>query len=79
MENICSDDGGASVNSAMDARRAVDNATAKHEGFHTPLESLRERMEWALAALLPGPDAVPTRLHQAMLRSLADWLLSRRY
>jgi hypothetical protein len=72
MENICSDDGGASLNSAMDARRTVDNAAAKREGFHTQLESWRDRMESALAARLPGPDAVPTRLHQAMRYSVLD-------
>jgi geranylgeranyl pyrophosphate synthase len=70
MDNICSDDGGASVNRAMDARRTVGNATAKREGFDTQLESWRERMESALTARLPGPDAVPTRLHQAMRYSV---------
>jgi farnesyl diphosphate synthase len=70
MRNICSDDGGAGVNSAMGARHTVVNGSAKREEFDTQLESWRDRLESALAARLPGPDAAPTRLHQAMRYSV---------
>jgi geranylgeranyl pyrophosphate synthase len=50
------------VNSAAEARIAL--------GFESLLESWRTRIERALAARLPGADAVPARLHEAMRYSV---------
>ncbi len=44
--------------------------SAEREAFAAQLDSWRARMELALAARLPDPDAVPTRLHQAMRYSV---------
>jgi geranylgeranyl pyrophosphate synthase len=43
---------------------------ANRAAFLTQLESWRARIELGLAARLPVPDAVPTRLHQAMRYSV---------
>jgi geranylgeranyl pyrophosphate synthase len=56
------------VNSAIG--HTEEDASARREPFDTQLESWRERMESALAARLPGPDAVPARLHRAMRYSV---------
>ena len=42
----------------------------ERDAFAARLESWRARMELALAARLPDPDVVPTRLHQAMRYSV---------
>ncbi|HEY2418837.1 MAG TPA: farnesyl diphosphate synthase [Steroidobacteraceae bacterium] len=58
------------MNSAAESRVAMPQDPATREVFLAQLESWRVRIELALAARLPGPDAVPTRLHQAMRYSV---------
>ena len=53
-----------------DSQSAVLNGPAKPNAFSAQLESWQARMEQALAARLPEPDAVPARLHQAMRYSV---------
>ncbi len=54
------------MSGAAGARQAAVTDSAGREGFRAQLESWQTRMESALAARLPGPDLVPTRLHEAM-------------
>src|SRR6202011_1711438 len=44
--------------------------SAEPDAFDAQLESWRTRMEHALAARLPDPNVVPTRLHEAMRYSV---------
>jgi geranylgeranyl pyrophosphate synthase len=59
------------MNAAADgARQATQEASGRHDAFRAQLESWQARMESALAARLPGPDVVPSRLHEAMRYSV---------
>jgi geranylgeranyl pyrophosphate synthase len=52
------------------ARLPRQAESVERDAFAAQLESWRARMELALAARLPDPDVVPTRLHQAMRYSV---------
>lgn len=52
------------------ARLTRQAESLERDAFGAQLESWRARMELALAARLPDPDVVPTRLHQAMRYSV---------
>ncbi len=56
----------ASMSSAAELFPAVVEDSARHERFRAQLEAWQARMERALADRLPGPDVVPSRLHEAM-------------
>ena len=61
---------GVTQKSAVQTRSTMRNASAQHDAFLTLLRSWQKRMEAALEARLPPPDAVPARLHQAMRYSV---------
>jgi geranylgeranyl pyrophosphate synthase len=54
------------VNDPAERRIGVQGESASTDAFGAQLESWRLRMEHALTARLPLPDAVPARLHEAM-------------
>jgi geranylgeranyl pyrophosphate synthase len=58
------------VKRTADVRLARQPEPATPDTFGEQLNLWRERMERALAARLPDPDAVPMRLHQAMRYSV---------
>src|SRR5437016_6724820 len=58
------------MSGAADIRHAVPAESAEPHAFAAQLESWRVRMERALSARLPGSDAVPARLHEAMRYSV---------
>jgi farnesyl diphosphate synthase len=59
------------MNAAADgARQATQEASGQREAFRAQLESWQARMESALASRLPGPEVVPSRLHEAMRYSV---------
>lgn len=59
------------MNAAVEgARQATQETSSNREVFRAQLESWQARMESALAARLPGPDVVPSRLHEAMRYSV---------
>ena len=58
------------MNSVTGARQATPGESAKRDAFSAQLESWQARMELALAARLPDPTAIPTRLHEAMRYSV---------
>jgi geranylgeranyl pyrophosphate synthase len=59
------------MNAAADgARQAAQETSDRREAFRAQLESWQARMESALAARLPGPEVVPSRLHEAMRYSV---------
>ncbi len=59
------------MNAAVDgARQATQETSSKRDAFRAQLESWQARMESALAARLPGPEVVPSRLHEAMRYSV---------
>src|SRR6201994_1720700 len=59
------------MNAAADgARQAAQETSGRRENFRAQLESWQARMESALAARLPGPEVVPSRLHEAMRYSV---------
>ncbi len=58
------------MNDAADRRVPVQEETAGADAFGAQLETWRLRMEGALAARLPEPSAVPSRLHEAMRYSV---------
>jgi farnesyl diphosphate synthase len=58
------------MSSAAEALPAVVDDSARRERFRAQLQSWQSRMEAALAARLPGPDVVPSRLHEAMRYSV---------
>ncbi|HSY05286.1 MAG TPA: farnesyl diphosphate synthase [Steroidobacteraceae bacterium] len=58
------------MSSTADFRFAEQAAAVTPDAFSAQLASWRARMERALAARLPEPDAVPVRLHQAMRYSV---------
>jgi farnesyl diphosphate synthase len=60
----------AGVNAASGIQHATKDEAARRSAFDAQLQAWRERIESALSARLPGPDAVPTRLHQAMRYSV---------
>lgn len=51
---------------AEGALRATQETSCRRDDFRAQLESWQARMESALAARLPGPEVVPSRLHEAM-------------
>ena len=61
---------GAHADDVLAAARAMPDESAQREAFAALLKSWQARMELALAARLPDPDEVPTRLHQAMRYSV---------
>jgi len=59
------------MNAAADgALQATQETSGRRDAFRAQLESWQARMESALAARLPGPDVVPSRLHEAMRYSV---------
>jgi len=59
------------MNAAVEgARQAKPETSSNRDGFRAQLESWQSRMESALAARLPGPEVVPSRLHEAMRYSV---------
>jgi geranylgeranyl pyrophosphate synthase len=58
------------VNDAAEQRIGARDESTGTDAFGAQLESWRLRMEQALAARLPLPDTVPTRLHEAMRYSV---------
>jgi geranylgeranyl diphosphate synthase type II len=59
------------MNAAADgARQATQETSGRPEAFCAQLESWQARMESALASRLPGPEVVPSRLHEAMRYSV---------
>jgi geranylgeranyl pyrophosphate synthase len=59
------------MNAAVEgARQAKQETSSNREAFRAQLESWQARMESALAARLPGPEVVPSRLHEAMRYSV---------
>jgi geranylgeranyl pyrophosphate synthase len=59
------------MNAAVEgARQAMQETSCDREDFRAQLESWQGRMESALAARLPGPEVVPSRLHEAMRYSV---------
>jgi geranylgeranyl pyrophosphate synthase len=59
------------MNAAVEgARQAAQETSSNRDAFRAQLESWQARMESALAARLPGPDVVPSRLHEAMRYSV---------
>jgi geranylgeranyl pyrophosphate synthase len=59
------------MNAAADgAVRATQEISIQRDTFRAQLESWQARMESALAVRLPGPDVVPSRLHEAMRYSV---------
>ena len=59
------------MNAAADgAVRATQEISGQRESFRAQLESWQARMESALASRLPGPEVVPSRLHEAMRYSV---------
>jgi geranylgeranyl pyrophosphate synthase len=58
------------VNDAADRQIRPQDESAGTEAFGAQLEIWRLRMEDALAARLPPPDAIPARLHEAMRYSV---------
>jgi geranylgeranyl pyrophosphate synthase len=58
------------VSIAATARDTPLDQPAKRDAFAAQLEAWRKRMEAALEARLPGPDVVPSRLHEAMRYSV---------
>jgi geranylgeranyl pyrophosphate synthase len=59
------------MNAAADGtRQATQETSGRREGFRAQLESWQARMESALASRLPGPEVVPSRLHEAMRYSV---------
>ena len=59
------------MNAAVEgARQATQETSSNRDAFRAQLESWQARMESALAARLPGPDVVPSRLHEAMRYSV---------
>src|SRR3954452_9158208 len=59
------------MNAAADgAVRATQESSSRREAFRAQLESWQARMESALASRLPGPEVVPSRLHEAMRYSV---------
>lgn len=59
------------MNAAADgAVRATQETPSQRDAFRAQLESWQARMESALASRLPGPDVVPSRLHEAMRYSV---------
>jgi geranylgeranyl pyrophosphate synthase len=54
------------VNDPAERRIGLQGESASTDAFGAQLESWRLRMEHALTARLPLPDAVPARLHEAM-------------
>jgi len=59
------------MNAAADgAVRATQETSNQRDAFRAQLESWQARMESALASRLPGPDVVPSRLHEAMRYSV---------
>jgi geranylgeranyl pyrophosphate synthase len=58
------------VNDAADRRITIEDESTNTEAFGAQLESWRLRMEHALAARLPDPSMVPSRLHEAMRYSV---------
>jgi farnesyl diphosphate synthase len=57
------------MNAAADGARQATQETSG-DAFRAQLESWQARMESALAARLPGPEVVPSRLHEAMRYSV---------
>jgi geranylgeranyl pyrophosphate synthase len=55
---------------AEEAVRATQEISSQREPFRAQLESWQARMESALASRLPGPEVVPSRLHEAMRYSV---------
>jgi geranylgeranyl pyrophosphate synthase len=59
------------MNAAADgAVRATQETSSPRDAFRAQLESWQARMESALASRLPGPEVVPSRLHEAMRYSV---------
>ncbi|HEY2404025.1 MAG TPA: farnesyl diphosphate synthase [Steroidobacteraceae bacterium] len=59
------------MNAAVEgARQATQENSSNRDAFRAQLESWQARMESALAARLPGPEVVPSRLHEAMRYSV---------
>ena len=59
------------MNAAVEgARQAKQETSSNRDAFRAQLESWQARMESALAARLPGPEVVPSRLHEAMRYSV---------
>lgn len=59
------------MNAAADGtRQAAQETSSRRDGFRAQLELWQGRMESALAARLPGPEVIPSRLHEAMRYSV---------
>src|SRR5512142_617731 len=52
------------------AVRATQGVSSERDNFRAQLEPWQARMESALAARLPGPEVIPSRLHEAMRYSV---------
>jgi len=52
------------------ARQATQQTAGRLDAFRAQLESWQARMESALASRLPGPEVIPSRLHEAMRYSV---------